>query len=138
MPRSNHSVSIVAPNLSSGGPIKLPQHCPISRLDTQQLILTVAILPLAFSFAHETKLVRAEYHRAVAMEIVDGEMEILAAGDGKQFREGAQDYSIHAKAAANLPPGAFKLTKAGNHLRLEWKSDRPIGIGAVVREVDVR
>ncbi|HXF11212.1 MAG TPA: hypothetical protein VN625_10540 [Desulfuromonadaceae bacterium] len=101
-------------------------------------ILAVAILPLAFSFAHETKLIRAEYHRAVAMEIVDGEMEILAKSDWKRIPDGTRDYSIHAKAAANLPAGTFQLTKAGNHLRLEWKSDRPAGIGAVVREVNAR
>ena len=39
------------------------------------------------------------------------------------------------RAAANLPPGRFQLTKTGNHLRLEWASDRRQGIGTVVREV---
>ncbi len=101
-------------------------------------ILTFAIMPLAFAFVHETKLQRAGYQRAVAMEIVDGEMEILAAGDWKHFSEGAQNYSVHAKAAANLPPGKFELTKSGNHLRLEWKSDKPVGIGSVVREINVQ
>jgi hypothetical protein len=101
-------------------------------------ILAVAILPLAFSFADEVKLIRAEYHRAVALEIVDGEMEILAAGDWKHFQEGAQDYPVHAKSAVSLPAGQFKLTRTGNHLRLEWKSERPAGIGPVVREVNVK
>ena len=101
-------------------------------------ILAVAILPLAYTFAQEAKLVRAEYHRAVAIEIVDGEMEILVAGEGKRFPDGTQDYPVHVKAAANLPAGQFKLTRTGNHLRLEWKSDRPAGIGAVVREANVK
>ena len=96
------------------------------------------ILPLAYTFAHETKLIHADYHRAAAMEIVDGEMEILAAGAWKQLPDGTQDYPVHLKAAANLPPGAFKLTKSGNHLRLEWKSDQRVGIGAVVREVNAQ
>lgn len=101
-------------------------------------ILAVAIIPLAVSFAHEAKMLHAEYERAVAMEIVDGEMEILASGDWKNFSEGAQNYPVHVKAAANLPPGNFQLTKNGNHLRLEWKSDRQTGIGAVVREVTIK
>src|SRR5437016_843099 len=34
-----------------------------------------ALLPLAYSFAKEKRLARALYQRAVAMEIVDGEIE---------------------------------------------------------------
>jgi len=101
-------------------------------------ILAMAIMPLAFAFTHEVKLIRAEYHRAVVMEIVDGEMEILAAGDWKNFPEGAQNYSVHAKAASNLPPGNFQLVKTGSHIRLEWKSDRPAGIGKVTREITMK
>ena len=101
-------------------------------------ILTMAIVPLGFSFARERKALRAEYVRAAANEIVDGEMEILAAGDWKQFQDGAQSYAVHSHAAANLPASHFQLTKTGNHLRLEWTPDRHEGIGAVVREVTVK
>lgn len=101
-------------------------------------ILTMTIMPLAFAFTHEVKLIRAEYHRAVAIEIVDGEIEILAAGDWRNFPDGTQNYPVHAKAAANLPPGNFRLIKNGNHLRLEWKSDRPAGIGEVAREITMK
>ena len=100
-------------------------------------ILGVAIIPLAVSFAHEAKMLHGEYDRAVAIEIVDGEMEILAAGDWKNFPDGTQNYPIHEKAAANLPAGNFQLIKNGNYLRLEWKSNRQIGIGVVVREVTI-
>jgi type II secretory pathway pseudopilin PulG len=101
-------------------------------------ILTLAIMPLAFSFVHERQLLRAEYFRAAAVEIVDGEMEILAAGEWRNFPNGSQAYAVHAQAAAGLPPGHFQLTKSGKHLRLEWKSDEPRGIGPVVREITVR
>ena len=56
-------------------------------------ILTLAIMPLTFSFVHERQLLRAEYFRAVAMEIVDGEMEILAAGEWRDFPDGPQIYT---------------------------------------------
>lgn len=101
-------------------------------------ILTFAIIPVAVSFTHEAKMLHGEYDRAVAIEIVDGEMEILAAGDWKNFPDGTQNYAVHEKAAANLPPGNFELTKNGNHLRLEWKPNRQIGIGSVMREVSVK
>jgi hypothetical protein len=101
-------------------------------------ILALAILPLAFSYVKETRLLRAGYFRGVAMEIVDGEMEVLAAGEWQNFPDGSQPYAVHAGAAANLPPGHFQLTKTGKHLRLEWTSDTRQGIGAVIRETTVK
>jgi hypothetical protein len=101
-------------------------------------ILSLAIVPLGFSFARERQVLKIEYLRSVANEIVDGEMEILAAGDWKNFPDGAQSYSVRAAAAAKLPPGHFQLTKTGNHLRLEWTPDKRQGIGAIVREVTVK
>jgi hypothetical protein len=101
-------------------------------------ILTIAIMPLAFSFAHEKQLLRAEYYRSVAVETVDGEMEILAAGAWQDFPDGQQVYAVHANAAAHLPPGHFQLTKTDKHLRLEWTPDKRQGIGTVVREISVK
>jgi len=101
-------------------------------------ILTLAIMPITYSFVHERQLLRVEYFRSVAVEIVDGEMEILAAGEWRDFPDGTQVYTVHAKAAARLPSGHFQLTKSGNHLRLEWKSDVRRGIGEVVREITVK
>ncbi len=101
-------------------------------------ILVIAMLPLGFSVNSDARLFRAAYQRAVAMEIVDGEMEILAAGEWRNFPEGAHPYTVHANAAANLPSGQFLLTRTGRHLRLEWSSTRKQGIGPVVREVTVK
>lgn len=101
-------------------------------------ILTLAIMPLTFSFVREQQLLRAEYFRAVAVEIVDGEMEVLAAGEWRNFPDGTRDYKVHAKAAGSLAPGHFQLTKTGNRLRLEWQPDKRQGIGTVVREITVK
>ena len=101
-------------------------------------ILALAIMPIGFSYEHQMHLLKVEYSRGVAIEIVDGEMEILAAGGWKNFPDGSQNYSVHAAAAASLPPGHFQLTKTGNHLRLEWTADKRQGFGVVVREVTVK
>jgi hypothetical protein len=101
-------------------------------------ILTLAIVPLGYSFAQERRVLRAEYFRSVANEIVDGETETLAAGDWKNFPDGSQTYPVHAHSAANLPAGHFQLIKAGNHLRLEWTPDERMGIGTVVRQITVK
>jgi len=101
-------------------------------------ILTLAVLPLGYSFARERQVLKIEYFRGVANEIVDGEMEILAAGAGKNLPAGPQTYHVQSRAAEKLPPGHFQLTRIGNHLRLEWLPDGKSGIGAIVREATVK
>jgi hypothetical protein len=101
-------------------------------------ILAIAVLPLGYSLIVDARFLHANYQRAVAMEIVDGEMEILAAGEWHSLPEGTHSYPVHAAAAANLPPGQFQFTRAGNHLRLEWNPDQRRGVGAVIREVTIK
>jgi hypothetical protein len=101
-------------------------------------ILVIAIFPLAYSTHKEARYFRATYQRAVAMEIVDGEMEILVAGDWRTLPEGTQPWRVPARAAQNLPPGQFLLTRTGNHLRLEWSAAEHKGIGRIVREVTLK
>lgn len=101
-------------------------------------ILVAVMLPLAFAFLQETRLCRAAYFRAVAMEIVDGEMETLAAGEWREFQAGRQPYPVRAAAATNLPPGAFLLTLQPGRARLEWNPKAHGAGGLVVREVTLR
>jgi hypothetical protein len=101
-------------------------------------IILIAMFPLAFSIGSDSRAFRATYQRAVAMEIVDGEMEILAAGAWRSLPEGTHPYPIQANAATNLPAGQFQFTRTGQHLRLQWTSDKKLGIGPVVREVTVK
>lgn len=101
-------------------------------------MLTLAVFPLAFSFHHERTLLKAAYYRAVAMEIVDGEMEILAAGEWRAFPPGKQAYAVRATAVRNLPPGEFQLTINSNLVRLEWRPQEIHSGGPVIREASVR
>jgi hypothetical protein len=101
-------------------------------------ILALAVLPMGYSITQERKLARAYYFRAVAMEIVDGEMEVLRAGAWRQFKEGAQPYEPRAESAAQLPPGRFTLTVTGEQLRLAWHAEGKGARSAVVREGRVR
>jgi hypothetical protein len=68
------------------------------------------------------------------MEIVDGEMEVLLAGEWLQFAEGPHPYPVKAASATNLPPGRFRLTRDGNRLRLEWLPEKRGNGGSVSRE----
>lgn len=96
-------------------------------------ILMVTMLPLAYSFAKEQRLARGYYYRAVAMEIIDGEMELLLAGEWRAFPAGRQAYSVRAEAATNLPPGHFHLSILQDKLQLEWTPGKAGQGGAVSR-----
>jgi len=97
-------------------------------------LLTFAMLPLAFSILREQKLTRAYFNRAIVMEIIDGEMEALMAGEWRAFMPGAQTYPVRAEAAKVLPPGKFLLTLDGDRVRLEWLPEKSGRGGPVVRE----
>ncbi len=97
-------------------------------------ILAIAILPLSLGFLQDAKLSRAYYYKAIAMEILDGEMEVLMSGEWKAFSVGTHPYPVRAASVPNLPPGQFQLTLTPNVLRLEWL---PVGRGSgstLVRE----
>src|SRR5437899_920578 len=95
-------------------------------------ILTGALLPLAYSIFSERRLARASYQRAIAMELVDGEMEILAAGEWRAFAPGKHVYPVRSAATTNLPPGEFLLTVEPGKVRLEWQPGIKRHGGAVV------
>jgi hypothetical protein len=107
---------------------------------TTELIVAMAIMvlvmiPLAFAFREETILLKAAYHRAVAMEIVDGEMEALVAGGWRGFPAGeTRGYPVKAFSATNLPPGEFVLTLGNARAKLEWVPQARNRGGRVTRE----
>ena len=101
-------------------------------------LLLFTLMPLAYSLAKEQRYLRACYQRAVAMEFVDGELEVLLAGDWRAFKDGVQPYQPRGWALTNLPPGKFELTVAGSTLRLEWLPDVKDHGGKVVREATAK
>ena len=100
-------------------------------------ILTSVMLPIAFSYTLELRTVRAQYFRAVAMEIVDGEMEILLAGEWQTLASGQHRYPVHAPAATNLPPGQFTVSFDGQAIQLEWRAVKAGHGGAVSRSAQI-
>jgi hypothetical protein len=99
-------------------------------------MLSMLIVAFAALAGSEARLSRELYFRAVAMQIVDGEMETLVAGERRAWPAGRHEYPVDAEAVKSLPPGRFVLTVAPKTLRLEW---RPEGAGSpVAREVTLR
>ena len=90
-------------------------------LTVAMVILITALIPITLSIMKDQRASHNYYFKAIAMEIVDGEMEILRNGYWKEFEQGAQPYPTTAKAGENLPEGDFILTLKGKLIRLEWK-----------------
>jgi hypothetical protein len=97
-------------------------------------ILSAVVLPLAYSISAERRFARAVYQHAVAVEIVDGEMEALASGGWRAFTNGIMEYPVQARAAKNLPPGHFTLQMTPEKLVLEWRPNVSQHGGSVVRQ----
>lgn len=97
-------------------------------------IFWAAIVPLSLSFMNNQRTVKRLYQKAVTMEMIDGEMEVLVAGEWSSFKEGSQPYPIDAGQAKVLPHGAATLTVTGNHLKLEWKPEDGRKGDFIVRE----
>jgi hypothetical protein len=100
-------------------------------------ILVIILLPIGYSLASEQRYARALYQRAIAMEIVDGETEVLAAGAWRSCPQGVSEYAVRAAAATNLPPGKFWLAVAPGKVRLEWRPEVKTHGGPVVREARI-
>ncbi|HEV2693608.1 MAG TPA: hypothetical protein VG347_11995 [Verrucomicrobiae bacterium] len=101
-------------------------------------ILTIAVVPVGFSFARERQALLTESRRYVINELVDGEMEILAAGAAKNLPDGSQTLPVPSRAATSLPPGHFQLAKTGNHLQLTWLPDEKCGLANISREATLQ
>jgi hypothetical protein len=110
----------------------------MAEMITAMGVLVIAMLPLAFSATSDARQLRTTYQKAIAREILDGEMEILAAGEWQQIPEGVRDYAVHANAATNLPAGNFRISRTANILRLEWRPEKKVGIGTLAREVKLK
>jgi hypothetical protein len=102
------------------------------------MLLLGALLPISLSIATEKRAAVASYHRAVAMEIVDGEMEILMAGEWRTFTPGTHEYPLPGGAVTNLLSGKLLLTLQSNRIRLEWRPAEKQHGGPVVREARVK
>ena len=109
----------------------------LAEMTVAVVLMAGVLIPLTVGFFKEAKQMRDLYLEAVAMEIVDGEMEILAAGGAEGISAGSQPYAINAAAATNLPPGKFTLTREGKTLRLEWRANEPLEHLRVNREISL-
>jgi len=101
-------------------------------------IFAVGFFSIAFVSTRELRLARAYYYDAVAMSLVDGELEVLAAGEWISLPEGVSGYTTRARAFDALPPGRLLATRRPDMVRLEWIPDRGGNGRRIVREFNLR
>lgn len=97
-------------------------------------ILSIALLPLAYSYVNNQRLLRHAHHRAAVLELVDGEAELLATGALLKFPQGESTYPMPTGVVTNLPAGRFVLNRTDRTGVLTWHPDRPVVGGGVRRE----
>ncbi len=83
-------------------------------------IFLVGFFSIAYLSTREMKLARAYYFDAIAMSLVDGELEVLAAGAWRGLPIGESPYRSPASTMKSLPPGEFRATRRDQLVRLEW------------------
>lgn len=98
-------------------------------------VVLVAMIPLLVTMVREQRQAKALYCRAAAIQIVDGELEVLAAGAHVGIEEGVRDFVPSALSVTNLPAGRFVLSKSPDTLTLEWLPSKRSQGGAVRRSV---
>ena len=108
----------------------------MSELNTAIAIFALIILAAAAPLSLEQMAARRVTTRAVAMSVVDGEAEVLAAGAWRAYMPGEQDYPVSVEAVKSLPPGRFVLNVNDQVVRLEWRERKTDGreISIVSRE----
>jgi hypothetical protein len=84
-------------------------------------LLIAAIFPIAYSFNLDRKAMNRGYERAIAMELVDGEMEVLLAGTWRNYAPGTNQIQFTGQAAANLSTAQATLFITSKSLSLEWR-----------------
>ncbi len=98
-------------------------------LITALAVISLTLLPLGYGYVHHRRLVRNATTRAVVLELIDSEMEVLAAGEHRAFAEGSRAYPLRGIAVRDLPPGECTLAKSSLpdsriHLTLAWTPAR--------------
>jgi hypothetical protein len=83
-------------------------------------IFLIGFFSLAYVSNREMRLARAYYYDAVAMSLVDGELEVLAAGEWRTLTDGMREFEIKAPAFESLPAGKMQVTRTPELVRLEW------------------
>ena len=101
-------------------------------------LLALVFIPLSVSSSGDLDLARRHYFEAVALQLIDGEMDVLLAGERRKYTLGEYGITPVGEAVQNLPEGKFVLTVQEQKLTLAWVPTKRAKWGRVERVVELK
>ena len=101
-------------------------------------VLALVFIPLSVSSSGDLDLARRQYFEAVALQLIDGEMDVLLAGERRKYTPGEYGITPVGEAVQNLPEGEFVLTVHDQKLTLAWGPTKRAKWGRVERVVELK
>ena len=101
-------------------------------------VLALVFIPLSISSSGDLDLARRHYFEAVALQLIDGEMDVLLAGERRKYTTGEHRITPVGEAVQNLPEGEFVLTVHDQKLTLAWVPKKWAKWGRVERVVELK
>ena len=74
----------------------------------------------------------------MALQLIDGEMDVLLAGERRKYTTGEHRITPVGEAVQNLPEGEFVLTVHDQKLTLAWVPTKRAKWGRVERVVELK
>ena len=101
-------------------------------------VLALVFIPLSVSSSGDLDLARRHYFEAVALQLIDGEMDVLLAGEHRKYIPGEHRIKPVGDAVQNLPEGEFVLSVQDEKLTLAWMPKKLAKWGRVERVVELK
>ena len=101
-------------------------------------VLALVFIPLSVSSSGDLDLARRQYFEAVALQLIDGEMDVLLAGERRKYTTGEHRIKPVGEAVQNLPEGKFVLTVQDEKLTMAWVPTKRAKWGRVERVVQLK
>ena len=101
-------------------------------------VLALVFIPLSVSSSGDLDLARRQYFEAVALQLIDGEMDVLLAGERRKHTTGEHRITPIGEAVQNLPEGEFVLTVHDQKPTLAWVPTKRAKWGRVERVVELK
>ena len=118
---------------------------PTSRLAFIQLDLMLAVsilmllfIPFGVTSSGKLDLARRQHFEAVALQMIDGELDVLLAGERQKYPLGEHKITPPGAAVKTLPVGEYILVVKENQLSIAWVPEKEAKWGRVEREVTLK
>ena len=101
-------------------------------------ILMLLFIPFGVTSSGKLDLARRQHFEAVALQMIDGELDVLLAGERQKYPLGEHKITPPGEAVKTLPVGEFILIVKEKQLFLAWVPEKEAKWGRVEREVTLK